>query len=427
MSFDPLNPFASGPFILPVNLPGESSGLQVLGQYQTSKVFEGTVPLVQFQPQDLRFPNRYGVVELKVALTADPNATLNTLISQGLVSLVMIEKNPATGDDVRTLITNPGDITTILAWLNAQQTQTDPPGGPATLSQFIARIPDPKDTPSHFPNISLPGPLLPIMTPEIRDEANDHTLQRLIEVNYIREANRVLSSALVSLNDALTGSKGVLDTLATLQNLHNRVTVITPKPLAFSYLSTYGGVSHYSSAYQKAASAYFGPPIVARFLWSSANAIVTGQPGGITVPGAQFAHYATELQTSRNQLSALLSDLLPRTPRLISGDLDPNSLYVTAKKVLDAMPRTNSFSAVRLWANDNYDEPEANISGSGKAGQLQQDITTAITAGQSLNDTLKEKVRRYMFVFEEYYKSASAMLTKISDLINKFAQGIRPS
>jgi len=70
---------------------------------------------------------------------------------------------------------------------------------------------------------------------------------------------------------------------------------------------------------------------------------------------------------------------------------------------------------------------ESDRNNAAAAGAIQQSITFAITAAQSLNDTQKEEVRRFMFVFEEYYKSAGAILSKITQIIEKIAQGIRPA
>ena len=74
------------------------------------------------------------------------------------------------------------------------------------------------------------------------------------------------------------------------------------------------------------------------------------------------------------------------------------------------------------WVVDNY-----NVHGSGaagSAGSLQNNLTFAITAAQSLNDTQKEKVRRFLFIFQEYYQSASAILSKLSQIISQIAQKI---
>ncbi|MGA8164356.1 MAG: hypothetical protein WB791_04935 [Waddliaceae bacterium] len=57
-------------------------------------------------------------------------------------------------------------------------------------------------------------------------------------------------------------------------------------------------------------------------------------------------------------------------------------------------------------------------------GLIQRNINAAITAGQSLNDSQKSEVRRYLFVFEEYYKSASAILNKLTQILERIAQGI---
>lgn len=62
-----------------------------------------------------------------------------------------------------------------------------------------------------------------------------------------------------------------------------------------------------------------------------------------------------------------------------------------------------------------------------KAGQFQQNITVAITSAQGLNNTQTETIRSFLFTFEEYYKSATSVLSSISSLISKFGQNIRPS
>lgn len=81
-----------------------------------------------------------------------------------------------------------------------------------------------------------------------------------------------------------------------------------------------------------------------------------------------------------------------------------------------------------VWAGDGNDQPTSVDGGAEitafNPNEVQQAITNAITAGENLNDTQKDKVRQFMFVFEEYYKSASAILTKITQIIQRMAQGI---
>src|SRR5262249_57694965 len=43
-------------------------------------------------------------------------------------------------------------------------------------------------------------------------------------------------------------------------------------------------------------------------------------------------------------------------------------------------------------------------------------LKLVIQGGQNLNDQLKEKVRRYDFIFEEFYKSSSDVLQKVTQI-----------
>lgn len=73
----------------------------------------------------------------------------------------------------------------------------------------------------------------------------------------------------------------------------------------------------------------------------------------------------------------------------------------------------------KIWILDDL----ANTS-SAFSGKIQENLGFAITAAESLNDQQKEETRRFLFLFEEFYKSASAILTKLTQLIEKMAQNI---
>lgn len=418
IAFDSNDPFAQGPFIIPVQggYTAATSGpgylgpvsLQIDGQYQSAKTYSGTTLSDSYA----------GLIKVNADFDSNQSATLNDLNTAGKVRFYKADG---------TQITNSTDIANIIAWLTG--------GNPQTFSELTVDVKDSDGVITEAKTLSA------IFGLDMITEANSHTIQRLIEVNYIREANRVLTGALTSLDDALQTTDKVLGTLSTIQNLHNKLTVRSPGKLSFDYLSDQvaSGVeataSAYATAYQSAASAYFGPPVYPDFIWSSSTAIVTGLPSGGT-----FHQYAEELSRAKSNLGVYLAELLPKTPTsppnqkpVTSSNVDPNSLYAKSKIVYDSMTWSAdglpTFSQAREWALDKYDTYQSGASGvdPSEAGKLQQEITFAITAGQSLNDSLKEKVRRYMFVFEEYYKSASSMLAKISQLIEKMAQGLRPS
>lgn len=60
----------------------------------------------------------------------------------------------------------------------------------------------------------------------------------------------------------------------------------------------------------------------------------------------------------------------------------------------------------------------------GAVNEYQRNLDRAVVAAQSLNDTEKEELRRRFFEFEEFYKSASAMMAKITQILEKIAQNI---
>ncbi|MBA3957383.1 MAG: hypothetical protein H0X51_03165 [Parachlamydiaceae bacterium] len=159
---------------------------------------------------------------------------------------------------------------------------------------------------------------------------------------------------------------------------------------------------------------------------------------------AAFTNLQKQLVLAMTMLSAQIPNLSATTPRINitqtnpNGDEDPNSLLARTKSVLNDLKTTlvaggggiinnntsiqNAYNGIRNWLIDNYGtRTDAN---STKAGALQQNITFAITSGQSLNDTQKEKVRQFLYIFEEYYKSASAILQQITQILERMAQGI---
>lgn len=234
-----------------------------------------------------------------------------------------------------------------------------------------------------------------------QSDLDAHSLQALIELSYVRTANEVLSSSMASLENALSTTKGVMDTLTGLQNLHNKISIPGK-----GTLDTNLYLDNSSSAvanYQAAAKTFFGDPVDPAF----------------TSAGAQFN---TDIIALKTTLSAQVAQLSAFTP-LIGGHEDPNSLLAKCRSVLlDLNNIANNPTAQSNWVLDNYTA----LSGtdSVNAGQIQQRLTNAITAGQSLNDTQKQTVQRYLFLFEEYYKSASAILQKISQLIEKMGQSV---
>ncbi len=291
-------------------------------------------------------------------------------------------------------------------------------------------------------------------------QRSTRSLQAMIELDYVRTGNEVLSEKLSELEESLTVTKGALETLTALQDLHNQVTVIgkgdfpgefqittfntvvqTNIPpigninvtlqtnvvigehptFAFSFTGSKSffipgasageqlpdnksGRKLYISRYEEAASAFFGTPI-------NPEALVGSSQKYQTV--ADMRVKATEILASLNAQIAIITQVSP--------DADIIERLSAVKSDLQIALEAGDASFA-LWLTDFFGAEGTAISE--KSGSVQQNITFAISAGEAFNDTQKEEVRRFLFVFEEYYKSASAILSKITQIIEKIAQGI---
>ncbi|HEV8052436.1 MAG TPA: hypothetical protein VGP47_08075 [Parachlamydiaceae bacterium] len=244
----------------------------------------------------------------------------------------------------------------------------------------------------------------PLGTVVIPSTASSHSLQAFIELVYIRTANDVLVSQMVSLEAALATTKSAMDSLTQLQNLKNLATVKGKgqfNPGAFSTNSS-------ASTYTSAASAFFATPV-------SVSVSFAALSGG-------YASFLSQMQAIASQLSSQIAALSATTP-LISGRVDSNSLLAKLQVVLKSIYATHAASTQAgaiAWITDkrNLTSSTSVVS----AGLIQQDITNAITAGQSLNTTQTESVRNFLYMYEEYYKSASAVLQAITRIIQKMAE-----
>jgi hypothetical protein len=239
----------------------------------------------------------------------------------------------------------------------------------------------------------------------ISQESSAHTLQAFIELIYVKTANDTLVAQMASLETALSTTQSAMDTLTRLQNLHN-LAVVKPKG---TFPSAAFGSGTTISSYKTASSAFFATPISISVSFAAVSGI---------------AGFQTQMQAIKSQLTSEIASLSGTTP-LISGREDSNSLLAKLRIVLKNINDTNAagtLSGATAWVTDNYNK--AATAGVVSAGLIQQHITNAITAGQSLNTTQTESVRNFLYLFEEYYKSASAVLQAITQIIQKMADGI---
>jgi hypothetical protein len=313
----------------------------------------------------------------------------------------------------------------------------------------------------------------------MRAASLNRSIQAMIEMEYVAAGNDLIENKLTDLESAISTTKDVLDLLANIQNAKNNVTTITrsqrSEPLVYNYDEATGSTELSNNLifefnYQSQNSAFYKAPQfpippdtlityynqVPRTNYIDASRVVTLDerpleqdlyPLDVKASGA--ALFANILSYKR-QLSAFL----PRLSALLKEDrLEPNSLYNRVKTVLDNMKTmfvggrffegnvstgqtpiqaeniTNGGDkalALYRWLADNtainYDVKL--ITNPLSTGDVQSNLSSSITSATGLNDTQKEAVRNFMFVFEEFYKSASAALQRISQMIEKMAGNI---
>lgn len=121
-----------------------------------------------------------------------------------------------------------------------------------------------------------------------------------------------------------------------------------------------------------------------------------------------------DLTSLGGKIATVLDDLY----KYIGNTLTANSAPVTQANALDGL---------RAWIMDNQDKHATDTNPVNQAlaknsGDIQRNLQDAMTAATNLNDKQKNDFSRYMFIFQEFYQSAAAMLTSLTQMIQKIAQ-----
>lgn len=358
-------------------------------------------------------------------LNAIQNGTYHTDMEASLEALIALARNGMTDPndpvDPNRLhflsIEMGGSMDQLIKTLIAAGAQVDTASGSVTISEQVA---------VNWKNLSVNSDAVRQVIDFAISTAGDQnrTMQALVELIYVKTGNDILTSNLERLETALSTTKDSLTTLAQLQELHNKIE-ITKETQTFEEFAS----GNYNA--------------------SSEGGFVDGFDDfdGLVEEASEFfqALYPTvDIATISNSDTAQFLDLrndIAAQIRALSGvtpgagtEEENGTLLGNLRIVYDNMQASllkaggsgdtlNVKNALRLWILDGENDLSTHLSGL-EPGEIQRKLTAAITAGQSLNDTQKEEVRRYLFVFEEYYKSAAAILTKITQILERMAQGI---
>ncbi len=236
----------------------------------------------------------------------------------------------------------------------------------------------------------------------------NRSLQALLELEYVGTGNQVLGDQLNSLYQAMTTTQGVTQTLTSLLNIHN---MIMPEPRTL--IST---IPTSSNAYDSLANALYQHPLALQVNWASQS------PANVV---AQMSQLRTALASELSQLNQL------NPPALVSGvaQYTTGSVAQTVSAVLTNMQSTFgsvvTVKGLENWILDGY--ASANFGSSSvptNQGAIQSNLDAALLASTNINNTQQQDFQRYLFVFQEFYQSASSMLTTITQDINQMAQNI---
>lgn len=276
---------------------------------------------------------------------------------------------------------------------------------------------------------------------------SDHSLNALVELVYVRVGNEVMAQALSKLEGALNATKSTLDALSTVQGLQNQISIKGRSGIPFTFNTTYQVITYtskvgtgtqvsvysktlndtdsYMSGYLIVASSYYKPidPYFSVSIPGQISAIdITASTAGTMTARMQsgYNYFRSSILSSKRVISGLIAQLSAITPR-VNGQEDPTSLLAKLRTVYGHLPQDN-FASMRAWILDGY--TAHNSSDVTKQGAFQQEITNAIVAGESLNSSQNASVRRYMFIFEQYYQSASSIISQLNQIMSNIARKV---
>lgn len=279
---------------------------------------------------------------------------------------------------------------------------TELPTGAAATEILVNKIRDWQD----LADVGVKTTLIAALN--LNDKYPTRSLQSMIELEYVKQGNDIIFDKLGGLEQALRSTQDILESLAVIQGISNQIKAPAPLEFFLPPGDQSSDLDTYTARYKEAASAYFkqlpslpNPSDTAAYDLLKAKAELSSK---LTKLEEETGHLRTSANTLAFFVSKVIKDISTAFENVPFNDLSLKN-------------------AVSKWILDG-NEHKLGVAGSSQAGNIQDNIAQSIKAAQSLNDTQKENVRRYMFIFEEFYKSSSIVLQKINQIIEKLAQGI---
>lgn len=252
------------------------------------------------------------------------------------------------------------------------------------------------------------------------------SLQQLLMVDYVSRGNELLFNEMTKLREAINLNQTALGYLNSLQDLMNQK---DPQRfiLALQYLNAVNIAQNVESAYNQFEVDTFKQELGAapKFTDAQLKQYILGLNSTPDTPSLNTPpnEPTTPAQEAFKALSTTMSDAWSYNIQRIRANLDTlinqigaaagSTRLVQALKVIRG--DFDTVGTVQDWVKDF---------GQGREGDYQRHINDSMVASQAFNDTQREELRRVMFVFEEFYKSATAMLSRMTQLLEKMASAI---
>lgn len=267
------------------------------------------------------------------------------------------------------------------------------------------------------------------------------SLQSLIELDYVRTGNEQIFTALSELQEATEATKDALLLLERVQGLHNLIvpdeTIISdPVKTAISKWEA-GNISDTLTEPGEVTDLFRGDfddaftnPINVKFDSDPSTPTpddftpknvadfnkLKGHPAQPGTPGPPPTLPIPEIPSDLQAIIDRLDRINGTGPGGVNEATREGTLADRIEQVLEDM---DGAPGLITWVRDQYDTKDSTIS-----GNIQRRITDAITTGESVNDQQRQELRRELFVFEEFYRSSSAILLSLNRIIEKMAASI---
>lgn len=255
------------------------------------------------------------------------------------------------------------------------------------------------------------------------------SIQQLLMVDYVSRGNELLFNEMSLLRDAIDINQTALSYLNSLQDLMNQkdpqkfilqlqdlnnVHTATSPDLQAIY-DTFEQNTYNTALATISKIADDTPATLQAYLDSLATGAAPANPSQDPIARGAFEDLSNAMgsvftysqQMIKTNLQYVIDQLNAK-----AGAGEATSLTIPLNTILQDFNRVTS---INDWIQD---------AASGSEGDNQRHINNAIVASQSFNDTQRENLRSVMFTFEEFYKSATALLSRLTQLIEKMAGAI---